>query len=143
MDDLISRKGAIDTLAEWNDEAINNRLNNLPAMAELKPLAFRRVIFNWPATIVFWSDGTKTVVKCAKFDNWDPEKGLAMAVMKKFLPMLHGNALRALIFEAEGAELDRRIDKLDKRISALEKKYCDEDAIATEAAWNKILEEEK
>lgn len=29
MDDLISRKGAIDTLAEWNDEAINNRLNNL------------------------------------------------------------------------------------------------------------------
>lgn len=29
MDDLISRKGAIDALAEWNDLAINNRLNNL------------------------------------------------------------------------------------------------------------------
>lgn len=30
--DLISRQAAIDTLAEWNDEAINNRLNNLPSV---------------------------------------------------------------------------------------------------------------
>ena len=112
-------------------------------MAELKPLAFRRVIFNRPATIVFWSDNTKTVVKCAKFDDWDPEKGLAMAIMKKFLPMMHGNALSALIHEAEGAEIDRRIAKLDKRISSLEKRYCDEDVIATEVAWNSIQEEEK
>lgn len=115
----------------------------MTAMAELKPLAFRRVIFNRPATIVFWNDGTKTVVKCAKFEDWDPEKGLAMAIMKKFLPMMHGNALRALIHEAEGAEIDRRIAKLDKRISLLEKRYCDEDATATEAAWNNIQEEEK
>lgn len=28
-DDLISRREAIDTLAEWNDAAITNRLNNL------------------------------------------------------------------------------------------------------------------
>jgi len=28
-DDLISRQDAIDTLAEWNDDAITNRLNNL------------------------------------------------------------------------------------------------------------------
>lgn len=44
----------------------------------------KKVIFNEPATIVFWSDGTKTVVKCGKDDIWDPEKGLAMAVAKKF-----------------------------------------------------------
>lgn len=44
----------------------------------------KKVIFNEPATIVFWSDGTKTVVKCGKDDIWDPEKGLAMAVTKKF-----------------------------------------------------------
>ena len=30
--DVISRQAAIDTLAEWNDEAINNRLNNLPSV---------------------------------------------------------------------------------------------------------------
>lgn len=43
------------------------------------------VIFNNPATIVFWSDGTKTVVKCQDGDIYDPEKGLAMAISKKFL----------------------------------------------------------
>lgn len=41
------------------------------------------VIFNDPATIVFWSDGTKTVVKCCEDDTFDKEKGLAMAVLKK------------------------------------------------------------
>lgn len=44
----------------------------------------KKVIFNEPATIVFWSDGTKTVVKCGEDDIWDSEKGLAMAVTKKF-----------------------------------------------------------
>lgn len=44
----------------------------------------KNVIFNEPATIVFWSDGTKTVVK-ADNEPFDPEKGLAMAVSKKML----------------------------------------------------------
>ena len=43
----------------------------------------KKVIFNDPATIVFWSDGTKTVAKCADFDIFDPEKGLAMAICKR------------------------------------------------------------
>lgn len=43
------------------------------------------VIFNDPATIVFWIDGSKTVVKCQKGETFDPEKGLAMAISKKFL----------------------------------------------------------
>ena len=45
----------------------------------------QRVIFNNPATIVFWKDGTKTVVKCGDNDAYDREKGLAMAIAKKFL----------------------------------------------------------
>ena len=44
----------------------------------------KNVIFNDPATIVFWNDGTKTVVKCGKNDTFDPEKGLAMAISKYF-----------------------------------------------------------
>lgn len=44
-----------------------------------------KVIFNDPATIVFWTDGTKTVVKCGEGDIFDPEKGLAMAISKKAL----------------------------------------------------------
>lgn len=43
------------------------------------------VIFNDPATIVFWTDGSKTVVKCQKGETFDPEKGLAMAISKKVL----------------------------------------------------------
>lgn len=42
------------------------------------------VIFNNPATIVYWVDGTKTVVK-AHNEKFDPEKGLAMAICKRFL----------------------------------------------------------
>lgn len=42
------------------------------------------VIFNDPATIVFWSDRTKTVVK-ATDEAFDPEKGLSMAIAKKAL----------------------------------------------------------
>ena len=43
-----------------------------------------KVIFNNPATIVIWSDGNKTVVKCEN-EKFDPEKGLAMAISKKLL----------------------------------------------------------
>ena len=42
------------------------------------------VIFNGPVTIVFWKDGTKTVVKCEN-ETYDPEKGLAMAIAKRTL----------------------------------------------------------
>ena len=43
-----------------------------------------KVIFNNPATIVMWGDGTKTVVK-AQGEAFDEEKGLAMAIAKKAL----------------------------------------------------------
>lgn len=42
-----------------------------------------RVMFNGPATIVYWSDGTKTIVKCMEDEEFDPEKGLAMAICKR------------------------------------------------------------
>ena len=44
----------------------------------------KKVKFNPPATIVFWTDNTKTVVKC-QGEDYDPEKGLAMCISKKFL----------------------------------------------------------
>lgn len=47
--------------------------------------SIKNVIFNDPATIVFWNDGTKTVVKAQDGDVFDPEKGLAMAISKKAL----------------------------------------------------------
>ena len=41
-----------------------------------------RVIFHDPATIVYWMDGTKTVVK-AQNEKFDKEKGLLAAIAKK------------------------------------------------------------
>ena len=43
-----------------------------------------KVIFSGPCTIVMWSDGDKTIVRCEN-ENFDKEKGLAMAIVKKFL----------------------------------------------------------
>ena len=43
------------------------------------------VRFNGPATIVFWKDHTKTVSVCDEADIYDPEKGLAMWILKKLL----------------------------------------------------------
>lgn len=42
-----------------------------------------KVIFNDPATVIIWADGTKTVVRCQDGEKYDPEKGLAMALVKK------------------------------------------------------------
>ena len=43
----------------------------------------KKVKFNGPATIVFWADGTKTIVKCQDGDDYSEEVGLAMCIVKK------------------------------------------------------------
>ena len=60
-----------------------NILNSTYGIGSLRIPEIKNVIFNDPATIVFWEDGTKTVVKCQDGDEFDPEKGLAMAIAKK------------------------------------------------------------
>ena len=54
-------------------------------------------IYNPPATIAFWADGSKTVVKCDKDDVYDPKYGLALCYMKKALgsSRAFNDALRA------------------------------------------------
>lgn len=42
----------------------------------------KKVIFNDPATIIFWEDGSKTVVKCQPDDKYDKMTGFAMACAK-------------------------------------------------------------
>jgi len=66
-------------------EAIKYAINDVFGVAELHrkmALEIKQVIFNNPATVVFWMDGTKTVVKAVN-EDFDPEKGLAMAIVKK------------------------------------------------------------
>ena len=60
-----------------------NILNSMYGMSSSHIPEIKNVIFNDPATIVFWEDGTKTVVKCQDSDEFDHEKDLAMAIAKK------------------------------------------------------------
>lgn len=81
----------------WNDTGVEayityynsyvtstNAVFNTIRTAQTVIPKIKDVIYNDPATIVFWEDGTKTVVKC-KNEKFDPEKGLAMAFSKKML----------------------------------------------------------
>lgn len=80
-------------------------------------VSIRKVIFNDPATVVLWSDGTKTVVKCGPDDIFDKEKGLAMAIVKK----MAGN---------------------DSRFHKIFKKWCKPDETNEDAgAYAKVLKE--
>ena len=64
------------------DENITMKVGTL-YMTEIPKI--KKVIFNYPATIIIWSDKTKTVVKCRAADTWDPEKGFAMAYLTKVM----------------------------------------------------------
>lgn len=69
-------------LKYYPDMKDHYRLQILMKFSASDPI--KKVLFRDPATIVFWSDGTKTVVKASN-EEYDPEKGLAMAISKKFL----------------------------------------------------------
>lgn len=55
----------------------------------------KEVIFNKPATVVYWKDGTKTTVKCGNDEtSFDREKAVAMCFLKKmFKPSIKSHWL--------------------------------------------------
>lgn len=62
---------------------------------DLKEVYIKQVIYQNPATIVFWSDDTKTVSKTHAGDEYSPEAGLVLCILKK----TQGRTLKGL-FEA-------------------------------------------
>lgn len=58
-------------------------IKNMTELGTSKEIRIRKVIFSGPATIVFWNDGSKTVVKCTKGDHLNYEMGIAMCTLKK------------------------------------------------------------
>lgn len=61
------------------------------------PSGIKKLIFQKYYTIVIWTDGEKTIVKCSE-ENFDREKGLAMAICKR---VLDRNKFKKLIEEAD------------------------------------------
>ena len=54
--------------------------------------AIKKVIFQGTHTVIIWDDDEKTVVNC--FDEaFDKEKGLAMAILKRFISRADFNRL--------------------------------------------------
>lgn len=75
----------IDIQSLKHDVTIHADMIRLYTTPDYTPsLDIKNVIFNYPATIVYWADGTKTVVKVQN-EKFDREKGLAMAIAKKAL----------------------------------------------------------
>lgn len=77
------KQNLFSTNGNYDSFSVRKNSGRYPWREDTK-MKIKNVIFNDPATIVFWSDGTKTVVK-AENEEFDKEKGLAMAVAKKFL----------------------------------------------------------
>lgn len=71
-------------------EIITNRF-----VTAYKDFYIKEVIYNDPATIVIWSDGDKTIAKCAEGDEYNPEAGLSICILKKLI----GGAKLYNIFE--------------------------------------------
>lgn len=61
---------------------IIRRTLDLPPI-DLAKYTPKKIISNYPATIVFWKDGTKTVVKCAAGTDPDLYNAFCAAVCKK------------------------------------------------------------
>lgn len=58
-------------------------------------LTITKVIYNPPATIIIWNDGTKTMAKCDNEDTYSKEVGFMLCVMKK----KYGNKTVKRMFE--------------------------------------------
>lgn len=87
---------------ELAEDEIDNDLNLIRMIEELEEeeqynyLAFEKIIFNDPATIVIWADGTRTIVKACKEDKFDKGVGLKTALLQRVF----------------GKDIDKEINKI-------------------------------
>lgn len=90
----------------------------------------KKVIHSGPATIIFWNDGTKTVVKAQ--EEVDDEKGILYAALKK------------LATKKEYNDILRAIDEACKDSPAVEKKHpSDQKCPYCGANWNMTIQRSK
>ena len=89
---------------------------------EFVSLNIDRVIFNNPATIIFWKDGSKTTVKCTKGQEFNKYYGFCAAVAKHAL----GNNSRinqivAQAFDQEETNPSKKVKKVSKKDKKIKK----------------------
>lgn len=85
-------------------------------------LRMKEVIFHGPATIIYWEDGDKTVVKCMEGDHMNPEMGIAMATLKKMLGGSYKEFKKhtaEIIAEDKKRKLETKLNKYVKEIKEM------------------------
>ena len=85
-----------------------------------------KIIYNPPATIVFWTDGTKTVVKCSAEDEFSEYYGFLAALGKKVYES--NSQIKKLIDEKAERhypedEYSKQTEQLEKFMNKIAKQY--------------------
>lgn len=70
-----------------------------------------KVIFNPPATIVIFNDGTKIISKCDKEDKFSKETGFLMCMLKK----VYGNTKSHQMLEEFVYSTEKKVESKDKK----------------------------
>ena len=81
IDEQIFSTNSVQLIYDDRCMSFKSSLNNTYGIKSLKEkVEIKKVIFNGPCTIVLWSDGDKTIVRCDN-EDFDKEKGLALCYM--------------------------------------------------------------
>ena len=100
---------------ELDEDEIDNDLNLIRMIEELEAeeqfdyLAYERIIFNDPATIVIWADGTRTVVKACKEDKFDKGVGLKTALLQRVFGKNIDKEINKIVDEDNKREKENQI----------------------------------
>lgn len=78
-------RGYGDVKSEYPTRGSFERALSIALNGYASPPKIEKVIFNNPATIILWTDGSKTVVKCQPGDIYSKEVGFITAYLKKLL----------------------------------------------------------
>ena len=91
---------------------------------EMKNVEVKKIIFNGFKTIVFWNDGTKTIVSMSKDErNFDPEDAFRAAYTKKMYGT--NSKIKRVIKEKSNIEQHQRIveEKLKEELAKISQDY--------------------
>lgn len=86
-------------------------------LIEANTIKIRHVIFSGPATIVFWADGDKTVVKCMDGDTMNYEMGIALCTLKKLFGPSYIDFKKHMKYILEKAEIKEPAEKEKEEVN--------------------------
>ena len=100
-------------------ERFIEELENAKAQTSPSEMAIDKVIFSGPATIVFWADGEKTVVKCMDGDFFTYDVGIYVATLKK----IFGESFSEYKKDVKRL-VEEQVDKEEKKLEVCDLNSC-------------------